>query len=137
MRTADSTAVLPDLHQVEADLRRAAEFVLRNGLHRVSYDRDRGRYYDSEQSADGVRPRDCQLDVVGALRVAIFGTPIPADLDESKDQRYGDALEHITAWVRYTEGLPLFVYFDRARNTAEDTAADLRSAAAWRPETHW
>lgn len=129
MRTADSIAVLPDLHQVEADLRRAAEFVLRNGLHR-------GSYYDSEQSAGGVRPRDCRVDVIGAVRIAIFGTPIPGDLDESKDQRYGEALEHLTAWIRYAYGLRLFPWFDRARNTAEDTANDLRDAAAWRPETH-
>jgi hypothetical protein len=130
--TATHTANHNSLHQVEADLRRAAEFILRNGLHRRSnYD-----YYDAEQSAGGIRPCDCRVDVIGAVRIAIFGTPIPANLDESKDQRYGDALEHLTAWVRYAYGLRLFPWFDRARNTAEHTASDLRDAAAWRPETH-
>ncbi|WP_194923185.1 DUF6197 family protein [Catenulispora pinisilvae] len=129
MSTTTHTAARADLHQVEADLRRAAEFVLRNGLHR-------GSYYNHEQAAEGTRPRDCRVDVIGALRIAIFGTPIPADLDESKDQRYGEALEHLTTWVWYAYGLRLFPWFDRARNTAQDTAADLRSAAAWRPETH-
>jgi len=127
--TATHTGTHSDLRQVEADLRKAAEFVLRNGLHR-------GSYYDAGQAADGVRPRDCRVDVIGAVRTAIFGTPIPADLDESKDQRYGDALEHLTAWVRYAYGLRLFPWFDRARNTAQHTANDLRDAAAWRPETH-
>lgn len=128
MKAATANTTPAGLHQVEADLRRAAEVVLRNGLHR-------GSNYSHEQAADGVRPRDCRVDVIGAVRIAIWGTPIPADLDEFKDQRYGDALEHLTAWVRYAYGLRLFPWFDRARNTAEDTAADLRSAAAWRPET--
>jgi len=129
MRTAEITATRADAQQIQADLRRAAEAVLRNGLHR-------GSYYDAGQAADGVRPRDCRVDVVGAVRIAIFGTPIPADLDESKDQRYGEALEHLTAWVRYAYGIRMFAWFDRARNTAEDTATDLRDAAVWRPETH-
>jgi len=127
--TTTHTAAHADLHQVEADLRRAAEFVLRNGLHR-------GSNYDVEQSAAGVRPRDCRVDVIGALRIAVFGTPIPGDLDADKDQRYGAALEHITAFTRFAYGLPLFVYFDRARNTARHTATDLYDAAVWRPETH-
>jgi hypothetical protein len=122
------TAASASPRQMEADIRRAAEFILRNALHRCSN-------YDHQQSADGMRPRDCRVDVVGALRIAIFDTPIPGELDEAKDQRYGDALAHITAWVRHFEGLPLFVYFDRERNTARHTADDLRTAAAWRPET--
>lgn len=128
MSTATHTATHNDLHHVEADLRRAAEFILRNGLHR-------GSNYDAKQSAGGERPRDCRVDIIGALRIAIFGTPIPGELNPSKDQRYGEALEHLTAWVRYAYGLRLFPWFDRARNTAEHTANDLRDAAAWRPET--
>lgn len=129
MKTALATVTPAAPAQVEADLRRAAEFVLRNGLHR-------GSNYDAKQSAEGTRPRDCRVDIIGALRIAIFDTPIPGELNESKDARYGAALEHVTAWVRYAYGLRLFAWFDRARNTAEDTAADLRSAAAWRPDTH-